>query len=112
MLVPDLIWRDLRQTLRIESRHYFLSEELEVPPGFFGIKRSVEKAKIEVVTTVVPIMLELLNYRINAANDGFVLKPLGVSRPGNFLGKIAVVIPKLRIDRVSTATGPMSVPVL
>ena len=95
MLVPDLIGRNLRQTLRIKSWHYFLSEEVEVSPGFFGIKRSVEKPKIEVITTVVSIMLELLDNRINAANDGLVLKPLGMSRPGNFLGKIAMVIPKL-----------------
>ena len=95
MLVSDLIWRHFWQTLRIESWHYLLSEEIEIPPGFFGIERSVEKPKIEVIATVVPIMLELLNNRVNAANDGLVLKPLGMSGPGNFLGKIAVVIPKL-----------------
>ena len=95
MLVPDLIWRNLWQTLRVESWHYLLSEEVEVPPGLFGIKCSIEKAKIEVITTVVSIMLELLNDRVDAANDGLVLKPLGMSRPGNFLGKIAMVIPKL-----------------
>ena len=95
VLVPDLICRNLRQTLRIESRHHLLGEEFEVPPGFFGIKRSVEKPKIEVITTVVSIMLELLNNRVNAADDSLVLKPLGMSRPGNFLGKIAMVIPKL-----------------
>ena len=93
--MSDLIWRHFWQTLRIESWHYLLSEEVEVPPGFFGVKRSVEKPKIEVITTVVPIMLELLNNRVNAANDGLVLKTLCMSRPGNFLRKIAMVIPKL-----------------
>jgi hypothetical protein len=58
--LPDLIWRNLRQTLRIESG-ITSSEEVEVSPGFFGIKCSVEKPKIQVITTVVAIVLELLD---------------------------------------------------